>query len=112
VAGVWLFYLQHQYSETYWEHTGEWDYLTSAMRGSSYYRLPRFLQWWSGNIGFHHVHHLSPRIPNYQLESCHRENPVFQAVPTLDLKSGIRSLGVRVWDEEQGRMAGLGPFWL
>ncbi|MBK8048361.1 MAG: fatty acid desaturase [Anaerolineales bacterium] len=76
--GVWMFYVQHQYERTYWEHTPEWNYTLAAMRGSSYYRLPRVMQWFTGNIGFHHIHHLSPRIPNYNLERCHKENELMQ----------------------------------
>src|SRR5205807_4369722 len=71
-AGVWLFYVQHQFEGVYWERTGEWDYATAALRGSSFYKLPKILQWFSGNIGFHHIHHLSSRIPNYNLERCHK----------------------------------------
>ncbi len=76
--------------------------------GSSYFRLPRVLQWFTGNIGFHHVHHLSPRIPNYSLERCHRENPTFQKVTTLTLAASFRTLGLKLWDEETGRMVGFG----
>jgi acyl-lipid omega-6 desaturase (Delta-12 desaturase) len=112
MVGIWLFYIQHQFEGAYWQSGERWNYLTSALRGGSYYRLPRLLQWFSGNIGFHHIHHLSPRIPNYELEPCHRENPRFHDVPTLTLRSSLRSIGLRVWDEEQGRMVGMGPFWL
>jgi omega-6 fatty acid desaturase (delta-12 desaturase) len=81
-AGVWLFYVQHQFERTYWEHTPEWNYTLAALHGSSYYKLPKVLQWFSGNIGFHHIHHLSPRIPNYRLEACYVENPMMQQAPT------------------------------
>ncbi|HEX2750128.1 MAG TPA: fatty acid desaturase, partial [Verrucomicrobiales bacterium] len=70
-SGIWLFYVQHQFEDAYWERAGEWDYTTAALQGSSFYKLPRLLQWFSGNIGFHHIHHLSPRIPNYNLQKCH-----------------------------------------
>ena len=63
-AGIWLFYVQHQFDGVYWERHPEWDYVDAALKGSSFYKLPRVLQWFSGNIGFHHIHHLSPRIPN------------------------------------------------
>jgi len=105
-AGVWLFYVQHQYEDTYWRDRNEWDYATSALLGSSYYKLPRLLQWFSGNIGFHHIHHLSPKIPNYKLQRCHEENPLFQESTILDLRSSLRSASMKLWDEEQGRMVG------
>ena len=105
-AGVWLFYVQHQYEDTYWRDRGEWDYATSALLGSSYYKLPRVLQWFSGNIGFHHIHHLSPKIPNYKLQRCHEENPLFQESTVLDLRSSLKSASMKLWDEEQGRMVG------
>ncbi len=107
-AGVWLFYVQHQFEDAYWRGGPEWDYATAAVVGSSYFRLPRVLQWFTGNIGFHHVHHLSPKIPNYELERCHRENPTFQKVTTLTLRESIRTLGLKLFDEESGRMVGFG----
>jgi omega-6 fatty acid desaturase (delta-12 desaturase) len=107
-GGVWLFYVQHQFEGVYWErHTG-WDYTTAALQGSSFYKLPRVLQWFSGNIGFHHIHHLSPRIPNYNLERCHRENPIFQGVKPITLLSSLKSLTLRLWDEEQQKLVGFG----
>lgn len=105
-AGVLLFYVQHQFEDAYWREGVEWDYATAAVAGSSYLRLPKVLQWFTGNIGFHHVHHLSPKIPNYQLERCHRENPTFQKVTTLTIGQSIRTLGLKLWDEESGRMVG------
>ncbi len=107
-AGVWLFYVQHQFEDAYWRGGEEWDYAAAAVAGSSYFRLPKVLQWFTGNIGFHHVHHLSPRIPNYRLERCHKENPTFQKVVTLTLRESVRTLGLRLWDEESGRMVGFG----
>lgn len=107
-TGVWLFYVQHQFEDAYWRDGKDWDYATAAVMGSSYFRLPRVLQWFTGNIGFHHVHHLSPRIPNYRLERCHRENPTFQKVVTLTVRESIRTLGLRLWDEESGRMVTFG----
>ena len=107
-AGVWLFYVQHQFEDAYWKGGKEWDYATAAVAGSSYFRLPRVLQWFTGNIGFHHVHHLSPRIPNYQLERCHSENPTFQQVTTLTMAEAVRTLGLKLWDEQSGRMVGFG----
>ncbi|MBO0858222.1 MAG: fatty acid desaturase [Chloracidobacterium sp.] len=103
-AGVWLFYVQHQYEDTYWRNRSEWDYATSALLGSSYYKMPRVLQWFSGNIGFHHIHHLSPKIPNYKLQRCHEENPLFQESTVLGLRSSLKSASLKLWDEELGRM--------
>ena len=108
--GVMLFYVQHQFEDAYWRAAPEWDYATAAVMGSSYFRLPRVLQWFTGNIGFHHVHHLSPRIPNYSLERCHRENPTFQKVTTLTLKESFHTLRLKLWDEDHGRMVGWREF--
>jgi omega-6 fatty acid desaturase (delta-12 desaturase) len=108
--GVLLFYVQHQFEDAYWRAAPEWDYATAAVMGSSYFRLPRVLQWFTGNIGFHHVHHLSPRIPNYSLERCHRENPTFQRVTTLTLRESFRTLRLKLWDEDKGRMVGWREF--
>lgn len=106
--GVWLFYVQHQFEGVYWHRHGEWDYTSAALEGSSYYRLPRILQWFSGNIGFHHIHHLSPRIPNYYLEKCHNADPLFQRVTTVTLVSSLKSLTYRLWDERHHRLVGYG----
>ena len=103
-VGTWLFYVQHQYERTYWEHTPEWDFTLAAMAGSSYYKLPRLLQWFTGNIGFHHIHHLSPRIPNYHLQDCHEQNPLFQRVVQLTLVSSLKTMWLSLWDEEQRRI--------
>jgi omega-6 fatty acid desaturase (delta-12 desaturase) len=105
-AGVWLFYVQHQFEGVYWERGREWEYEKAALQGSSYYKLPRLLQWFSGNIGFHHIHHLSPRIPNYHLEECHRSEPLFQAVKPVTLWSSFRCLTFRLWDEQTQRLVG------
>jgi len=103
-AGTWLFYVQHQFERTYWEHTPQWDFTLAAMQGSSYYKLPRLLQWFTGNIGFHHIHHLSPRIPNYRLEQCHEENELFQRVVQLTLRSSLATVNLVLWDEEHHRL--------
>ena len=105
---MWLFYVQHQYENVYWERHDEWDYADAALYGSSFYKLPRILQWFTGNIGFHHIHHLSPRIPNYELEKCHTENPMFQVEP-LTLRTSLKSLRIRVWDEDRHKMVGYHP---
>jgi omega-6 fatty acid desaturase (delta-12 desaturase) len=105
-AGMWLFYVQHQFEEVEWQHSGTWDYTEAALRGSSFYKLPKVLQWFSGNIGFHHIHHLSPAIPNYYLEKCHQAEPLFQVVKPLTLFSSLKSLTFRLWDERGQRLVG------
>ena len=105
-GGVWLFYVQHQYEGGYWERHERWDYVTAALEGSSFYRLPRALQWFTGNIGFHHIHHLSPRIPNYFLERCHDESELFSGVKSITLLSSAKSLTFRLWDEERCQLVG------
>jgi len=106
VAGVWLFYMQHQYESVYWERHENWSYTRAALQGSSFYKLPKVLQWFTGNIGFHHIHHLGPRIPNYQLEKCHKENPIFQRCQTITLSSSLKSFRLRLWDEEHRKLVG------
>lgn len=105
-AGVWLFYVQHQFADAYWTSQDDWDYTEAALQGSSYYKLPAVLRWFSGNIGFHHIHHLSPQIPNYQLQRCHNAEPLFGKVPTLTLASSFRSATLRLWDEQRQRLIG------
>ncbi len=105
-AGVWLFYVQHQFESTYWSRHEDWDYVQSALEGASFYKLPRVLQFFSGNIGFHHVHHLSPRIPNYYLQSCHESHPMFQAVNHITLGASLKCLDFRLWDEEHKKLVG------
>ena len=105
-AGVWLFYVQHQFEGVYWERREEWDYAEAALKGSSFYKLPKILQWFSGSIGFHHVHHLSPAIPNYNLEKCHRSDPMFQSVLPVTLFASLKSFTFRLWDEQERRLVG------
>jgi omega-6 fatty acid desaturase (delta-12 desaturase) len=107
-AGVWLFYVQHQFEDTYWQNAGDWSYADAALRGSSHLRLPKVLQFFTGNIGLHHVHHLSTRVPNYNLQRAHDENPVFHAVPTLSLWDGLRAVRLKLWDEERRRLVTFG----
>ena len=107
-GGVWLFYVQHQFEGVYWERQAEWDYYTAALKGSSFYQLPKVLQWFSGNIGFHHIHHLSPRIPNYNLERCHRAEPLFQIVKPVTFFASFKSLTFRLWDEQRRKLVGFG----
>ncbi len=107
-VGMWLFYVQHQFEDVYWERQEEWDFTRAALAGSSFYRLPKVLQWFTGNIGFHHIHHLSPAIPNYNLERCHNASPIFQEVKPVTLWSGMKALTFRLWDERQGKLVGFG----
>ncbi len=107
-TGVWLFYVQHQFEGVYWERSENWDYAEAALKGSSFYKLPRILQWFSGNIGFHHIHHLSPRIPNYHLEKCHDSEPLFQTVKPITLLESFKSFTFRLWDEQRRQLVGYG----
>lgn len=102
-AGVWLFYLQHQFKDVIWERSENWDYKTIAMEGSSYLKFPKILQWFSGNIGIHHLHHLSPKIPNYNLEKCLKENPIFQK-DGMKFWDSIKTIQCRLWDEQKQKM--------
>jgi acyl-lipid omega-6 desaturase (Delta-12 desaturase) len=102
--GVWLFYIQHQFEEAYWEARPGWDFHAAALHGSSFYDLPAVLHWLTGNIGFHHVHHLSSRIPNYRLRECHEANPVLQAAPRLTLLESLRCARLGLWDSERRKL--------
>jgi omega-6 fatty acid desaturase (delta-12 desaturase) len=102
-AGIWLFYVQHQFEDAYWEHKDDWSFDEAALQGSSYLRLPRILQFFTGNIGFHHVHHLSARIPNYNLQAAH-DNTELGPVPTLSLLDALRAVRLKLWDAEQRRL--------
>jgi omega-6 fatty acid desaturase (delta-12 desaturase) len=106
VAGLWLFYVQHQYQGVYWARDGAWDPIRSALEGSSYYKLPRPFQWITGNIGLHHIHHLRPRIPNYALQACYDAVPAMQAVRPLTFFESLKSLSMNLWDEQEQKMVG------
>jgi omega-6 fatty acid desaturase (delta-12 desaturase) len=106
-VGIWLFYVQHQFEDVYWRRNGEWDFVQSALKGASCYRLPGILEWFSGNIGYHHIHHLSPRIPNYFLKKCYLDNPPLQKAYTFNLRTSLNTLPLRVWDEFTGKLVGL-----
>jgi len=108
IGGVYLFYLQHQFDEVIWCRQEDWDYKTMAMEGSSFFKLPAILQWFTGNIGFHHVHHLGPTIPNYKLAKCHKENEIFRDIKPITLRESFKSLKIRFWDEDQQRVVSLG----
>ena len=103
-AGTWLFYVQHQFEGTYWQAHADWRYDRAALEGSSYLKLPRLLQFFTGNIGFHHVHHLSVGIPNYNLQKAHENADELQAVPELTLWDGLRATRLKLWDENSGRL--------
>ncbi len=105
-AGVWLFYVQHQFEDAYWEQGADWDYTAAALQGSSFYKLPRVLQWFSGNIGFHHIHHLNPRIPNYYLERCQQTSPMLQDVQPLTFLTSLKSMTLHLWNEQERKLVG------
>lgn len=106
VGGIWLFYVQHQFEESYFEEEENWNYVKAAMHGSSFYKLPKILHWITGNIGFHHIHHLSSRVPNYFLESAHNTSPVLQDVQTITLLTSLQSLRFRIWNEDTKKFIG------
>jgi omega-6 fatty acid desaturase (delta-12 desaturase) len=103
-AGIWLFYVQHQFEDAYWQRAEGWSYAEAGLQGSSYLRLPRVLQFFTGNIGLHHLHHLNARIPNYNLQRAHDDNPIFHDVPTLSLWDGLRAVRLKLWDEDRSRL--------
>jgi omega-6 fatty acid desaturase (delta-12 desaturase) len=105
-VGIWMFYVQHQFEDVYWEREENWDFTAAALQGSSFYKLPKILQWFSGNIGFHHIHHLSSRIPNYNLQRCHEADPMFQEVKPVTFFRSLKSLTYRLWDEQRGKLVG------
>lgn len=103
-AGVWLFYVQHQFEDVYWETGDDWSYIDAALHGSSYLKLPKVLQFFTGNIGLHHVHHLSARVPNYNLQRAHDENEIFADVPVLTVREGMRCVRYKLFDEDSGKL--------
>lgn len=100
MAGIWLFYVQHQFEDSYFENESEWDFVKAAVDGSSYYKLPAWLEWMTGSIGYHHVHHLAPRVPNYHLEEAHENTPPLHQATTITLKTSLESIKFRLYDEE------------
>jgi omega-6 fatty acid desaturase (delta-12 desaturase) len=109
-AGVWLFYVQHQFEDVIWSRQEDWDYQRMALEGSSFLKFPRLLQWFSGNIGYHHIHHLSPMIPNYKLEACHKENQMFDGIKAINFTASIRTLSLRLWNEQAGKLVSFRQF--
>ncbi|MGG4266972.1 fatty acid desaturase [Peribacillus simplex] len=105
-VGIWLFYVQHTFEDSYFEENEEWEYVLAAVEGSSFYKLPKLMQFLTGNIGYHHVHHLSPRVPNYRLEMAHNKTEPLKNVPTITLATSLRSLRFRLWDEKNKNFVG------
>jgi omega-6 fatty acid desaturase (delta-12 desaturase) len=103
-VAAWMLYIQHQYEETYYQTGGEWRFELAALQGSSYLALPRVLSWVVGNANYHHVHHLSARIPNYRLRAAHEAHPMFASTPVVTVRSGLAALRLKLWDEESGRL--------
>jgi len=108
MAGIWLFYVQHQFEGVYWTRGEKWDHVTASIEGGSYYKLPAALKWFTGNIGFHHIHHLNSRIPNYHLPKCQNKISAFEKTPTIGFWSSFKSLRFRLWDEENQTLVGFG----
>ncbi|WP_394821613.1 fatty acid desaturase [Pendulispora albinea] len=102
--GVWLFYVQHQFEDTYWRRRTDWDFVAAGMRGSSHYDLPPVLRWFTADIGIHHIHHLDCRIPNYRLRECLEANPELAKVPRLTLRASLACASLKLWDEDSQRM--------
>ena len=105
-AGVWLFYIHHQFENTYWEQQQDWDFRSAAMQGSSYYELPGVLRWFTGDIGLHHIHHLSSKIPNYRLRECLEASPELRDARRLTMTEARRAIWLALWDEERGKLVG------
>lgn len=102
--GVWLFYVQHQFDGVYWSRHANWDPLKAAFKGSSYYKLPKILQWFTGSIGLHHVHHVLPKIPNYKLQQCYDETPIMQTVNPITIRKSLKSFSLNLWDEKEQKL--------
>ena len=106
MTGIWLFYVQHQFEGVYWARDGEWDFTVASLEGGSFYDLPAVLRWFTGSIGYHHVHHLNSSIPNYRLAKCHESIPDLQEISPVKLWPSFKALGYRLYDEERGEMIG------
>jgi len=107
-AGVWLFYVQHQFEDVYWARGDEWDFVTASLEGGSFYDLPIILRWFTGSIGYHHIHHLNSRIPNYNLARCQKKIDGLESTKAIGFWKSLKSLSYRLWDEEQGKLIGFG----
>lgn len=108
MAGIWLFYVQHQFEGVYWERQDEWDFVAASLDGGSFYALPRVLHWFTGNIGYHHVHHLNSRIPNYHLPKCHQKSELLAKTPPVRLVPSLKALTFRLWDEGEKKLVSFG----
>jgi acyl-lipid omega-6 desaturase (Delta-12 desaturase) len=108
VLGVWLFAVQHRFDGAQWSRQGDWNMTTASLQSSSFLRLPKVLNWFTGSIGFHHVHHLSPRVPNYRLRACHEAIPALRGVAPLSVWSALRSVRLALWDEDRRRLISFG----
>jgi omega-6 fatty acid desaturase (delta-12 desaturase) len=106
IGGVWLFYVQHQFEDVYWARAEEWNFIEASLKGGSFYKLPKIVNWFTGNIGYHHVHHLLTGIPNYNLPGCHEETPIKKVVKPTKFFVSLKSLNYRLWDEKRGRLVG------
>ncbi len=104
MSGIWIFYVQHQFDGVYWVREQNWNFTAASLEGGSFYKLPGILRWFTGNIGYHHVHHLSPLIPNYYLDRCFKQVPTLQKAKPFGLISGLKALNYRLWDEERGKL--------
>jgi len=102
--GVWIFYVQHQFEDTYWAHERSWNQHEAALHGSSHYDLPGILRWFTANIGVHHIHHLCSRIPYYHLPQVLRDHPELKALGRLTLGQSLCSVRLALWDENRGRL--------
>jgi acyl-lipid omega-6 desaturase (Delta-12 desaturase) len=108
IIGVWLFSVQHRFESALWTRQGEWDGVAASLAGSSFLTLPRIFQWLTGNIGYHHIHHLNPLVPNYRLQECHESVPALQQVPTLSFWQALKSSHYILWDEDKAKLVGAG----
>ncbi len=111
ILGTWLFFVQHQYRNAYWEKDEKWDYFTAAMKGSTFLKLPKILQWATGNIGIHHVHHLSHKIPNYNLQAAYDENPLFHGCTTIGILKSLEGIWLKLWDENTAELISFGEYY-
>jgi omega-6 fatty acid desaturase (delta-12 desaturase) len=108
MLGLWLFYVQHNFEGVYWSRQDNWNRMKAAFEGSSYYKLPKVLQWFTGSIGFHHIHHVRPLIPNYRLEECFNSEPALQEINPLSVRNSLKSLRLHLWDEANQKLIGFG----
>ncbi len=106
MLGLWMFYIQHNFEGMYWSRQKDWDRIKAATEGSSFYKLPKALQWFTGNIGFHHIHHIRPLIPNYNLEKCYNSEPELQKIQPVTIRKSLRSLKLHLWDESAQKLIG------